>query len=704
MIVRKNSLFLLMAATLLLLIAVLSAAPDFLPIPEQWRRRGAAVPEAPPAYDLVTDEGRAAVLRALLAGRKDGIPLLPASGDEYDILVYGATSAGVTAAIQAARMGKSVVLIAAGEHVGGVTSSGLGATDINRASAIGGIAREFYQLIYLYYSVPGVWTRETKDDYFLTLGTDFWGGRNDSLRMMWMFEPQAAQLVFHFMLQAAGVNVVPCERLDRGSGVVKEGRRITAVRMESGRTFRAGMFIDATYEGDLMAASGTNYTTGREANTAYGETVNGIRNGVLVPVDPYRQLGEPASGLLPFIEAVPPGREGEGDHRIQAYTYRFTLSNDKASQLPITKPDSYDPFLYEILARRFATEPSLALNDVLVLTPLPNRKTDTNHADFIGANYSWPEGDYETREEIAAAHREYILGLLWFLANDERVPAAVREEMGAWGLAADEYMDNANFPPQIYVREGRRMVSDYVLTEHDVRGTRAAADGVGLGTYWLDPHIVSRYRAADGTLREEGKVWDSEGVYPVSYRAIIPPATGETNLLVPVALSASHAAYGSLRMEPVFMVLGQSAATAAVMALERRCPAQSVPYPSLRAALLRDGQILDPLAARAPNGLDVSLAPYMNVLARLGAIAEPEYWLAAAEDGQSFRADKVAEMMITLARQWEPADDLAAAAGILQKAGIIGTPGYWLDTAGQGIDPDRQYVIKVLIDAAAALR
>jgi len=707
---KKNLLFLIVLTALICSILAAPATVNFFagmmpgqignPPAENEPAGGAG-----PGYDLVTAAGREAALRRLLAYRSETVQSEPAADGEYDIVVYGATGAGISAAIQATRLGKSVVLLAESDHIGGMTSSGLGATDINRIRAVGGIAREFYQLIYLYYSAPEVWARQSRADYFLYLGTDFWSGRSDSLQMMWMFEPQAAQLVYRFMLGESGVAVAVNERLDLTQGVSKAGSRLTAIRTESGKTFRAKVFIDASYEGDLMAEAGVSFVVGREPNTAYGETVNGIRSGGELAIDPYREAGNPTSGLLPYIEPTPPGEEGSGDHRIQAYTYRFTLTDDPANQVLITKPDNYDPLLYEFLARWLESDPGITLGDILVLTPLPNRKTDTNHADFIGANYAWPEGDYRTREEIAASHRNYILGLLWFLANDARVPPWVREDMRAWGLAADEFTDNGNFPSQIYVREARRMVSDYVVTEKDVLGSRVADDGVGLGTYWLDSHVVCRYLAADGRVREEGKLWGSEGVYPISYRAIVPQAEEGANLLVPVALSASHVAYGSLRMEPVYMVLGQSAATAAAIAVDLGCTVQQVPYQALRTLLLRDKQILDPSAVKAPNGSDVELEPYLNVLAGARVITEPEYWFVAAAGKDSFRADKAAELIIALARQIDPAAaDLTEAAAVLQAAGIIGTPDYWVNTAGQGIDPDREYVVKLIIAAASKLR
>ncbi|GLX68647.1 FAD-dependent oxidoreductase [Paenibacillus glycanilyticus] len=513
----------------------------------------------------------------------------------YNIIVYGATSGGVAAAVQAARLGRKVLLIANTSHIGGMTSSGLGATDINNRKGIGGIAREFYRNIYRHYADASNWTRQSPEAYDELLGTRFWLGRDEELKIRWMFEPKVASETYENMLLEAGVEVVRNERLALEDAVVKKDGRIISIKMESGKVYEAELFIDTGYEGDLMALAGITYVTGREANSKYGELTNGVfDNGPLEGggVSAYQVNNDPASGLLPYVLPECPGEKGESDHRVQAYCYRFTLSSDPDNQLPIEKPADYNPLIHELLARRFEANPKLTLDDILTLTPIPNRKTDTNHVDFVGASYSYADGDYETRERTEAEHRAFTLGTLWFLANDERVPQQVREDMNKWGLAADEFTDNGGFPVQIYVREGRRMVSDYVMTELSVK-QRSAPESVGLGTYYFDSHYVSHY-AKDGQVHLEGTFWeDDELLYPVSYQSIRPKREECSNLLLPVTLSSSHAAYGSIRMEPVYMVLGQSAAIAASLCLELGVAVQDLPYGVLREKLLEAGQILD---------------------------------------------------------------------------------------------------------------
>jgi hypothetical protein len=478
-----------------------------------------------------------------------------------------------------------------------MTSSGLGATDINNRRGIGGIAREFYGQVYRHYESAKSWVSQTPETYDRLLGTRFWFGRDEELKIRWMFEPKVAAAIYLDMLSEAGVEVIRNERLALGAedAVVKKDGRIVGIRMESGKVYVADLYIDAGYEGDLMALAGVSYTSGREANSQYGEKTNGVfDNGPLEGggISAYNVSGNPESGLLPYVLPNAPGEKGEADHRVQAYCYRFTLSSDPDNQLPIEKPEGYDPMLHELLARRFAANPKLTLDDILTLTPIPNRKTDTNHVDFVGANYAYANGHYADRERIEAEHRAFTLGTLWFLANDERVPELVRADMRGWGLAADEFTDNGGFPVQIYVREGRRMVSDYVMTEMSVK-QRSAPESVGLGTYYFDSHYVSHY-ARDGQVHLEGTFWeDDELLYPISYQSIRPKREECSNLLLPVTLSSSHAAYGSIRMEPVYMVLGQSAAIAASLCLELGVSVQDLPYEALRGKLLETGQVLD---------------------------------------------------------------------------------------------------------------
>jgi len=514
----------------------------------------------------------------------------------YDVVVYGGTSSGVVAAVQVARMGKSVVLIEPGRYLGGLTSGGLGATDIGNKRAIGGVAREFYGRIYRHYAQPSAWKHETLEEYRKK------SGRSVDVDTMWGFEPHVAEQVYADMIREAKVPVIFGQRLDLKGGVKKQGARITAIVMESGRSFRGRVFIDATYEGDLMAKAGVSYTVGRESNAKYGETLNGVQkrqakyHQFIKPVDPYVRPGDPKSGLLPGIQGDGPGEEGQGDHRVQAYCFRMCMTDEPAIRRPWPKPKDYDPGRYELLLRNFEAGDHRV---PWLKKAMPNRKTDTNNkravsTDNIGMNYEYPDADHATREKIIKEHETYQKGLLWTLANHPRVPESIRKLYQTWALAKDEFVDNDNWPHQLYVREARRMVSDYVMTEHNCRGNRAAPDPVGLGAYGMDSHHTQRYVDAEGHVRNEGDVEvGGFSPYPVSYRSIVPKASECTNLLVPVCVSASHIAYGSIRMEPVFMVLGQSAATAAVHAVESDADVQAVDYARLRKRLLADRQVLE---------------------------------------------------------------------------------------------------------------
>ena len=550
----------------------------------------------------------ALVVSLLLAlGPVSGFPAetLPVAGS-YDLVVYGGTSGGIAAAVQAARMGKRVILVNPDQHLGGLTSGGLGATDIGNKGAIGGIAREFYERIARYYDQNSAWKQESRADYFAKRSASQNAAKDPiaeakKVPAQWTFEPHVAKAVFRELLTEAGVPVVLGERLDLQGGVRKQASRITSIRTESGKVFAGRMFLDATYEGDLMAKAGVGYHVGREANSVYGETLNGVqtkhatKHQFTRPVDPYRSAGDPASGLLPGLHSGPPGAEGSGDKRVQAYNFRLCLTDAADNRQPIPQPPGYDPSRYELLRRYIDAG---VFDAVQLNTPMPNRKTDINNngafsSDHIGANYEYPDGNYAVRERIMRDHRDYLMGMWWFLQNDARLPASVRERAGRWGLCRDEFPETSGWPPQLYIREARRMISDSVMTEHHCRGTKVAPDSVGLGAYGMDSHNVQRY-VKDGAAINEGDV--QVGVarpYPVSYGALVPKAGECENLLVPVCLSASHIAYGSIRMEPVFMVLGQSAATAAAIAIDDHVPVQQVDYGRLRKRLLADHQVLE---------------------------------------------------------------------------------------------------------------
>lgn len=519
---------------------------------------------------------------------------------EADLVVYGGTSAGVMAACAGKMNGMRVVLVCPETHLGGLSSGGLGFTDTGNKKVIGGLARQFYHRIYLHYQDPQAWSWQAKEAYGNKgQGTPAMDGNE---RTMWIFEPHAAEKVFEDLIREHQVPVFRGQWLDRSKGVQKTDGRIRSIRMLSGRRFRGAMFIDATYEGDLMAAAGVRYHVGREACSQYDEHWNGIQTGVFQhghhfkkTVDPYRIPGQPSSGLLPRISAASPGVKGEGDNRIQAYCFRMCLSDHPDNRVPFPKPAGYDPGQYALLVRVFESGWRELFNK---FDPIPNRKTDTNNhgpfsTDNIGMNYDYPDASYARRREIIAEHETYQKGLMYFMATDPRIPRDLQQRLNTWGLAGDEFTDNGHWPHQIYVREARRMVSDYVMTENEVLGRRAVPQPVGMGSYALDSHNTQRYVTPEGHVQNEGDI--GVGVkrpYSVSYQALVPRKQECRNLLVPVCLSSSHIAYGSVRMEPVFMILGESAATAAALAIRQGVDVQGVDYQALRQQLLRQKQYL----------------------------------------------------------------------------------------------------------------
>ncbi|MDB6030482.1 MAG: Xanthan lyase [Verrucomicrobiales bacterium] len=528
-----------------------------------------------------------------------------AKESDADLCIYGATSAGIATAIQASRMGDKVVLLETGSHLGGLTTGGLGATDIGNKAAIGGISREFYERIAKHYSQDSAWTIEKRSEYFAKKGSgqlsaSDLGAPNAT---MWTFEPHVAEVIFKGMLNESGIRVVYNQHL---AAVKKDGVAIREISMRNGDIYRARMFVDATYEGDLMAMAEVSFHVGREANSQYGETLNGIRpqtpsHQFTVPVDPYVKPGDPASGLLPFIQPGDGGKPGDGDARVQTYNYRLCFTTNASLRMELAPPPGYDPARYELLARYLeglvAAGKKPQLKEFWNPIWMPNGKTDINNnggfsTDFIGANYDYPNGDEATRARIRREHENYTRGFITFMATSPRVPAHIRAEMQQWGPATDEFQDTAGWPNQMYVREARRMVSDYVMTEHNCRGMVKAEDSVGLGAYNMDSHNCQRI-VRNGHVENEGDVQVAVKPYPISYRSIVPKASQCDNLFVPVCLASTHIAYGSIRMEPVFMMLGQSAATAAHIALVEKVPVQKVNYKKLRARLVADKQVLD---------------------------------------------------------------------------------------------------------------
>ena len=525
------------------------------------------------------------------------------AAETYDVVVYGGTSAGVIAAVQAKKMGKSVLIVGPDVHLGGLSSGGLGYTDTGNKAVIGGLARNFYHRVWAEYQKDSTWAWQ-RPEAFGNKGQGTVAMDKDE-RTMWIFEPSVAEKVFEDYVKEFGLTVLRDEWLDRAKGVRLTDGRIAEITMLSGKKFAGKMFIDATYEGDLLAAAGVSYHVGREANSVYGEEWNGNQVGILhhghhfgavkKPISAYKTPGDPSSGLLPRISAEPPGVRGEGDKRVQAYCYRWCATDHPDNRIPFPKPANYDASQYELVVRVLDAGWRQTFHKFDLL---PNRKTDTNnHGPFsfdnIGMNYDYPEASYERRREILAEHRTYQQGLLWFLANDPRVPADVRQEANRWGLPKDEFKDNGHWPHQIYVREARRMVGAFVMTENELTKKKPTPDSVGMGSYTIDSHNVRRYVTPEGHVQNEGDIGVPISPYSIAYGALVPKRGEIANLFAPVACSATHIAYGSIRMEPVFMILGQSAATAAVLAIDGNLAVQDVPYAALRARLLEDGQVLE---------------------------------------------------------------------------------------------------------------
>ncbi|MGA0557699.1 FAD-dependent oxidoreductase [Larkinella sp. VNQ87] len=496
---------------------------------------------------------------------------------QVDICVYGGTSGGVIAAYTARKAGKTVLLIEPGKHLGGMTSGGLGLTDIGNKYAITGLARDYYRRI----------------------------GQHYGKFEQWIFEPHVAEDLFKDYVKRGKVDVLYAHRL---SGVKKTGNQIQEITLENAdnpsakRTVRAKIFIDCTYEGDLLAKAGVSYIVGREDNSKYNETLSGVQlmTGHQLPdgIDPFKTPGKPESGLVWGVSPAKLEPNGTGDTKVQAYNYRICLSSDPANQVPITRPAGYDSTKYELLVRLIAAQPQKrTLNDYFIWSGMPNKKTDINNrngfsTDMIGMNYEYPDGSYEKRAQIIRDHALYTKGLLYFFGHDPRVPQELREQMLKWGYPKDEYMDTGNWSPQLYVREARRMVGEYVMTQANCQGKEVVTDGVGMAAYTMDSHNIQRIvieKNGQKMAKNEGNVEvGGFGPYPIAYRALIPKENECRNLLVPVCLSASHIAYGSIRMEPVFMVLGQSTALAASMAIDAKTSVQKIDVTKLQQRLKTD--------------------------------------------------------------------------------------------------------------------
>ena len=573
-----------------------------------------------------------------------------------DIVIYGSSPAAISAAVQAGRMGKSAVVVSPETRIGGLTTGGLGQTDIGNKSAFGGIALEFYSDVAKWYADSAHWTRQTPEQYKPHGQTAGTMGKDS----MWTFEPSAALAILEGWEKQGRLDIRRGEFLDREKGVEKQDGRIVSVKTLSGNVYRGKVFIDATYEGDLMAAAGVSYTVGRESNSVYGETISGIQfreaksHQLKRHVSPYVVEGKPESGLLPGIEPCNPDeKDGDGDKRVQAYNFRMCLTDDPENRISFKKPANYDEREYELLFRNFANGETAI---PWINSKMPNRKTDTNNrlgfsTDFIGRNYEWPEASYERRAEIFKAHLDYQQVLMWTLANHSRVPEKIRAEVSRWGTCKDEFTDGPGdgWQSQLYVREARRMVGEYVMTEHECRGDRVVPHPVAMGAYTMDSHNVRRVVTANGDVQNEGDVqdrgrysaWGPDAAkrvkggrmrpYGIDYGAITPKRGECENLLEPVCLSASHMAFGSIRMEPVFFALGQVAGTAAAMAAANGSAVQDVPYDALAARLVADGQVLS-LDARPVASAAISpAAPDSPQIVRVAAANSSEAEKAAAD-------------------------------------------------------------------------
>jgi len=493
-----------------------------------------------------------------------------AGGRHYDVVVYGGTAGGAIAAVAAAQEGATVALLEPRRHIGGMVSGGLGRTDFGNKKVIGGMSREFFERLGQLYGEP----------------------------VTWYFEPHVAENIFRDWLKTAGVEVFFDHRLDLDR-VTKRNDKLTSIQMENGAAFSAKVFIDCSYEGDLMARAGVSYTWGREGRDVYGESLAGVReyskyHQFDVPISAYDQDGK----LLPCVYDGPRGETGQGDKKVQAYNFRVCMCNRKENQVPFPRPADYDPHRYEISRRYLAKRgKDLKLTDIMHIGLMPNGKTDVNNkgpfsTDHIGASWDYPEADYTRRQKIWDDHVSYVQGYFYFLAHDPSVPEHIQTEINQWGLAKDEFADTGHWPHQMYIREARRMVGAYVMNQKDLQTERTKPDSIGMGSYNSDSHHVQRIVKPDGTLENEGDMQVPVKPYEIAYRALTPRKGECENLLVPVCFSASHVAYSSMRMEPQYMIMGQAAGVAAAQAVRHGVAVQQVDLARLQARLREQKQIL----------------------------------------------------------------------------------------------------------------
>ncbi len=528
----------------------------------------------------------------------------PIEKKEYkaEVVIYGGTSAAIVAAVKAKQLGNTVIIISPDTHLGGMTASGLGFTDSGNTNLIGGLAKDFYKRVYIKYQSDSEWKWQKKSDFKSKAQSN--PAINKVEKSMRVFEPHIAEAIFEDLVKENNIQVIRKEWLDRNRKIEKNGNTITSFYTLSGKKISGKVFIDATYEGDLMAASGVSFHIGREANSVYNETFNGIQKNVFhhshnfhkYQIDPYLVKGNKDSGLLPKIAPTAAGENGEGDSKLQAYCYRLCLTKESQNKIAFTQPEGYNPADYELLIRLYEA----GWKDTFrKFDEIPNLKTDSNnHGPFsfdnIGMNYNYPQASYEERKKIAKEHENYQKGWLYFIATDPRIPKKVQKEMQEWGFAKDEFTDNVGFPYQLYVRESRRMIGQYVMTELEVMHKKIAPQSIGMGSYNLDSHNTQRYVTDKGFVENEGDIGvEPPSAYPIDKGAILPKKEECSNLIVPVCISSSHIAYGSIRMEPVFMILAESAAQIARLALKNNCSVQDVSYNELKDLLLKSGQVLE---------------------------------------------------------------------------------------------------------------
>ncbi|MEO6830369.1 MAG: FAD-dependent oxidoreductase [Acidobacteriaceae bacterium] len=524
---------------------------------------------------------RRAFLRNSLAGM-GGVLLQPSFGlaatRPFDVIVYGATAAGVVAAVAAARQGARVALLEPGNHLGGMVSGGLGHSDTGRTETIGGLSMEFFKRVGQHYGQPRSWD----------------------------FEPHVAEDVFKQMAKQAGITVLYRHRLKEHGGVQKSNQRIVAMLTENGARFPAKVFIDATYEGDLLAQAGVSFTWGRESREQYNESFAGVRgadkyagHGFDVPVSAHDAHGK----LLPNVDAGPRGEIGAGDKKVQSYNFRLCLTRNRDNLVPIPEPAHYDPREFSLLARLIAADvkkkgASPAMTQFAIMAPLPNGKIDLNNlgafsTDYIGKNWDYPTGSYRRKDQIWHEHADYTAGFFYFLAHDPQVPQALQEEVKKWGLAKDEFVDTNHWPFQLYVRESRRMIGDFVMTQHDAESAFTKPDPIGMGSYNIDMHNSQRYVQKDGTVQNEGDTEVPTTPYQIPYRVLLPKPNECRNLLVPVCTSATHVGYGTLRMEPVYMIMGEAAGIAAKMAIDQGRAVQELDTGKLGQELKKKGAVME---------------------------------------------------------------------------------------------------------------